>query len=1005
MRTLLFIAAALAANCVLATTVEMLPGEKWWGICNNFGREMPFTEKSEFKCDLRRSNYSHQSLSFLCSDRGRAVWCKEPVGVAISGGKIELVSDRGEIVVKEDAGRNLAEAYLYGSKNWFPPTGEEPELLYFSAPQYNTWIELTYHQNEKDILAYAQSMIDHGLPPGVFMIDDTWQLGYGEWYFDMRRFSDPKGMIDKLHAMGYKVLLWMCPFVSMDTPAFRRIAWGKNPDDVKGYPTKGGFLASSRKPGKGGTPPPASVNWWNGTSALLDFTHPNAVAWFDEQLDRLVKDYGADGFKFDGGGIHFYAGCVGQEGSSPKTFAHDPSASPAAQSALYGQFALKYKGSEYRNAFGFAGKPVVMRLHDKAHSWEALQRLIPDMLAAGFVGCPFICPDMVGGGEWSTFLPGSPFSEELFVRSAQVQALCPMMQFSASPWRCLNAGNQKIVKDVVDLRQRFAPKFVELAKASAKTGEPMMRNLEYCFPGLGYADVKDEFMMGDDLLVAPVVEAGATSRKVVLPPGKWKADDGKVYEGPATIEVAAPLSRLPHFEKCAEPPKAGGATAVEIAGAPFEMPPIPLPQFADRDFSIADFGAREGVKATEAFAAAMAACEKAGGGRVVVPRGKWLSGAVHFRSNCDLHLDEGATLEFTDDPSDYLPAVHTTWEGVECFNYSPLLYAYGVTNVAITGKGTIAPRMDLWKTWFTRSPEHMLATEFLYHWGSTNATMSARDVTAIKGSNVRPHLIQFNRCGNVLLDGFKIRSSPFWMIHLYHSENCVVRNLDTYAHGHNNDGVDIEMTRNVLVENCHFDQGDDGIVLKAGRNQDAWRLNRPTENVVVRNCEFAFGHTLLGIGSELSGGIRNIWMHHCRMNTAYNLLYIKTNRRRGGFVKDVFLEDIESDNIRWAVFGIQTDVLYQWAKFPDYELRRTEIGGIHVRNVKANCADYALNIQGDAEAPVGSISLENIWLGACRKAFSHVANAPDIRKVNVRQGDLKPKEWEAPSDDFWSRRR
>ena len=184
--------------------VKMLPGEKWWGLCDAFGREMPFTEKSEFKCDLRRDNYAHQSLSFLCSDRGRAVWCKEPVGVCISGGKIELVSDGGEIVVKEDAGRNLHEAYLYGSRNWFPPTGEEPELLYFSAPQYNTWIELTYHQNEKDILAYAQSMIDHGLPPGIFMIDDTWQLGYGEWYFDMRRFSDPKGMMDKLHAMGYK---------------------------------------------------------------------------------------------------------------------------------------------------------------------------------------------------------------------------------------------------------------------------------------------------------------------------------------------------------------------------------------------------------------------------------------------------------------------------------------------------------------------------------------------------------------------------------------------------------------------------------------------------------------------------------------------------------------------------------------------------------------------------------------------------------------------------------
>ena len=530
-------------------SVKVLPDEKWWGLCNNFGREMPFAAKSDFKCDLRTDNYGHQSLSFLCSDKGRVIWCAEPIGVKIAGGAIALESDKGEIIVREDVGRTLADAYRYASKTWFPPTGEAPELLYFAAPQYNTWIELTYHQNEKDILAYAKSMLEHGLPPGIFMIDDTWQHDYGEWNFDASRFDDPKGMMDKLHGMGFKVILWMCPFVSMDSPAYRRIAWGKNPDDVKGYPNKGGFLSSSQKNGWYGVPPAASIDWWNGTSALLDFTHPNAVGWFTEQLDRLVKDYGADGFKFDGGGVHFYAGCVGLEGSSPKTFAHDPSASPCVQSALYGNFALKYKGSEYRNGFGFAGRPVIMRLHDKAHSWDALRRLVPDMLAAGFVGCPFICPDMIGGGAWTAFLPGAPFDPELFVRSAQIHALCPMMQISASPWRVLKPEHQEVFKKVVELRQRFAPRFVELAKKSAKTGEPMMRNLEYCFPGNGYADIKDEFMMGDDLLVAPVMEKGAISRKVVLPPGKWKADDGQVYDGPMTIDVATPLERLPYFEK------------------------------------------------------------------------------------------------------------------------------------------------------------------------------------------------------------------------------------------------------------------------------------------------------------------------------------------------------------------------------------------------------------------------------------------------------------------------
>ena len=546
-QTLLWTVLATLAVSAETRTINMLPEENWWGVDNNFGRAMPFNAKSDFSCDLRMDNYAHQSLSLLVSDKGRAVWCAEPVGVKISGGVVRFESDCGEIVLKEDAGHNLAEAFRYASKTWFPPTGEEPELLYFAAPQYNTWIELTYHQNEKDILAYAQSMLDHGFPAGVFMIDDTWQHGYGTWEFDSRRFSDPKGMMDKLHAMGYKVLLWMAPFVSMDTPEYRRIQFAKNPNDVKGWPTKGGFLMQSTKKGWGGVPPAARVEWWNGVSALLDFTHPNAVAWFTEQLERLRRDYGADGFKFDGGSVAFYSGTRGLEGSSRKTYAHDPSVSPAAQSALYGQFALKYKGSEYRNGFGFAGKPVIMRLHDKAHSWEALQRLMPDMLAAGFVGCPFICPDMVGGGAWSAFLPGAPFSEELFVRSAQVQALSPMMQFSASPWRYLNDANQKIVRDVVALRQRFAPKFVELAKRAAKDGEPIMRNLEYAYPGLGYAEVKDEFLMGEDLLVAPVVEAGVATRKVVIPPGTWTADDGQVYVGPKTVEIATPLARLPHF--------------------------------------------------------------------------------------------------------------------------------------------------------------------------------------------------------------------------------------------------------------------------------------------------------------------------------------------------------------------------------------------------------------------------------------------------------------------------
>ena len=411
---------------------------------------------------------------------------------------------------QNDAAGNLRDAFRKASATWFPPSGKTPDLIFFSAPQYNTWIELTYNQNENDILRYAQSMLYNGLPPGVLMIDDTWQAGYGDWRFEPSRFKDPKGMIDKLHEKGFKVVLWMCPWVSMDIPAFRRIAWGINPNDVRGFPTKGGFLMN-----KGEI---AAVQWWNGYSALLDFTHPNAQAWFKEQLDGLVKDYGVDGFKFDGGELEFYS-------RGYKAF--DKNASSGDQVMSYARFCLDYPVCEYRNAWRFQGQPVVERLHDKGHRWSELQRLVPDMIAGGLLGHPFICPDMIGGGSWTAFLPGAPFDPELFIRSAQIHALCPMMQISASPWRVLSKEHQRIFKQTVELRQKFAPRFVEMAKASAKTGEPMMRNMEYCFPGMGYADIKDQFMMGDNLLVAPVVEKGATSRKVILPPGRWRSADGE----------------------------------------------------------------------------------------------------------------------------------------------------------------------------------------------------------------------------------------------------------------------------------------------------------------------------------------------------------------------------------------------------------------------------------------------------------------------------------------------
>ncbi len=364
------------------------------------------------------------------------------------------------------------------------------------------------------------------------MIDDTWQLAYGEWCFDPRRFPDPKGMCDELHRMGFKVMLWICPWVGMDTPAYRRVAFGSNPFDCRGYPTKGGFRMQKALPNF-----PAPNRWWNGYSALLDFTHPNARAWFKEQLDRLVRDYGIDGFKFDGGEFDHY---------TEDAFPLKRGISPAEESYAYAVHALDYPYCEYRNGWHLGGQPIIQRLIDKPHTWEAVRQLVPDMIAAGLLGYQFICPDMAGGGMWTAFLPGAKIDQEIFVRSVQVHALCGQMQFSASPWRILDEEHQDAVRQAVTLRQKFAPYILEVARACAKSGEPMVRNLEYAYPHQGYADVRDQFLLGNKLLVAPQLTTGGT-RRVTIPPGRWKNDLGRVVEGPCVVVENVPLSRLAHY--------------------------------------------------------------------------------------------------------------------------------------------------------------------------------------------------------------------------------------------------------------------------------------------------------------------------------------------------------------------------------------------------------------------------------------------------------------------------
>lgn len=419
--------------------------------------------------------------------------------------------------------------------------------------------------------------------------------------------------------------------------------------------------------------------------------------------------------------------------------------------------------------------------------------------------------------------------------------------------------------------------------------------------------------------------------------------------------------------------------------APFPMEPIKEFIYPKKDFVITKYGAVNGgrIDNTKAIAAAIKACNKAGGGRVVVPAGEWLTGPVHFKSNVNLHLEENAILSFTDNPECYLPAVMTSWEGMECYNYSPLVYAYNCKNIAITGKGILKPKMEVWKTWFSRPKPHMDALKELYTMASTDVPVEQRQM-AVGENHLRPHLIHFNRCENILLDSFKIRESPFWTIHIYMCKGGIVRHLDVKAHGHNNDGIDIEMTQNFLVENCLFDQGDDAVVIKAGRNRDAWRLNIPTENIVIRNCTIRKGHTLLGIGSEISGGIRNVYMHDCKApQSVHRLFFIKTNHRRGAFIENIYMENITAGSTK-RVLEIDTDVLYQWKDLvPTYEERITCIDSIYLKNVQCKSANGIYALKGDAKFPIKNVHIEDVHIGKVKDFFKEVCNVGHLVEKNV----------------------
>lgn len=345
------------------------------------------------------------------------------------------------------------------------------------------------------------------------------------------------------------------------------------------------------------------------------------------------------------------------------------------------------------------------------------------------------------------------------------------------------------------------------------------------------------------------------------------------------------------------------------------------PKFSKAYYNIRDFGAvpnDTSVLNTEPINRAIATCSLNGGGKVVVPAGTWFTAPLTLKSNVNLHLEEGSTVLFTTDPK-YFPVVLTRWEGIDCYNLQPLVYAYGETNIAITGKGTLdggAANENWWKKcgaarfgWKEGDISQRTGRPKLMQWNNEKLPVSRRILTETDG--LRPQMINFYRCNNVLIEGVRILRSPFWVIHPLMCNNLTVRGVYVENDGPNGDGCDPESCSNVLIENCYFNTGDDCIAIKSGRNNDGRLWAKPSENIIVRNCEMKNGHGGVVIGSEISGGYKNLFVENCKMDSPLldRVIRIKTNTLRGGIIENIFVRNVEVGECKEAVLHI--NLLYE----------------------------------------------------------------------------------------------
>jgi hypothetical protein len=394
---------------------------------------------------------------------------------------------------------------------------------------------------------------------------------------------------------------------------------------------------------------------------------------------------------------------------------------------------------------------------------------------------------------------------------------------------------------------------------------------------------------------------------------------------------------------------------------------IKRPRIPQRDFLITDYGS---------IAAAIDAAAAKGGGRVVVPAGTWTTGPIRLASRIDLHLADGATLLFSTDPQDYLPTVYSRWQGIELMNYSPLIYAYGEHDVCVTGNGVLDGQASAANWWAWKK---LGDADFAVFEPTVNAGLpvAQRDGTKY---HFRPTFIEPYDCERVLIEGVTLRNSPFWHLHPTLCRDVTIRDVTVNSTGPNTDGCDPESCDGVLIERVSFDVGDDCVAIKAGRNTDGRRVNVPCQNVVIQHSTFANGHGGITIGSEMTGGVREVYARDLTM-TSTGLLAghrLKTNSVRGGFIEGSHVFRVSAT----AIGGPLLLIDYNYGEgntgsFPP------AVTGIDLSDWTVATATQGWNIQGYPSDPVGVVSLRDVTVTGPLTTPNVATNVSDLQLTDV----------------------